>query len=158
MNSCFPKQGSGALRKLNKKIDENLLEIEVNFIAEKGVTYTNAKGAEVAKGEIYQFQTNTNNPLALATLDSSPNRGYSSMRMTTNRTPIKTGVITGEKSLIEVPKFGSSTPMEIKRRFKSKNSARERIKVEGNVPNDFVMIDTTNNTIYQTLMSSFRSS
>jgi hypothetical protein len=31
MNSCFPKQGSGALRKLNKKIDENLLEIEVPF-------------------------------------------------------------------------------------------------------------------------------
>ena len=41
MNSCWPKQGSGTLKKLNKKINDELLEIEVNFVAEMGVTYKN---------------------------------------------------------------------------------------------------------------------
>lgn len=48
--SGWPKQGSMAVRKMNKKMDEELLEITTNFVAEKGVTYKNSKGMVTSKG------------------------------------------------------------------------------------------------------------
>lgn len=75
MASVWPRQGSGAIRRLNKKINEELLEISVNFVAEKGVTYTNAKGAVTSKGELYR--TVANNSINPSAIDLSPKRGIS---------------------------------------------------------------------------------
>lgn len=46
MTSSFEKQrASFALEKLNKKKNNDLLEIQLNFQAKKGVTYTDARGS-----------------------------------------------------------------------------------------------------------------
>jgi hypothetical protein len=47
------------MRKINKKYDEDLLEISTNFNAERGVTYKNNKGIITSKGEQFKsiFQT-----------------------------------------------------------------------------------------------------
>jgi hypothetical protein len=58
MASVWPRQGSAAIRRLNKKINDELLEISVNFVAEKGVTYTNARGAVTSKGDVYRTVVN----------------------------------------------------------------------------------------------------
>lgn len=51
MTSTFDKQRlSAAMERLNKKKNPELLEIQLNFKAKMGVTYTDDRGEEIERG------------------------------------------------------------------------------------------------------------
>ena len=52
MTSTFEKQRlSAAMERLNKKKNPDLLEIQLNFKAKMGVTYTDDRGEEIDRGK-----------------------------------------------------------------------------------------------------------
>ena len=52
MTSTFDKQRlSAAMERLNKKKNPDLLEIQLNFKAKMGVTYTDDRGEEIDRGK-----------------------------------------------------------------------------------------------------------
>jgi hypothetical protein len=54
VTSSFEKQrASVALEKLNKKKNNDLLEIQLNFQAKMGVTYKDAHGSQISHGGPY---------------------------------------------------------------------------------------------------------